>query len=282
MVHRLLIAYRGTAYAGWQRQDNALAVQQVVEEALEALLGTPVRIVGAGRTDAGVHARGQVAHLDLPRPLPPRGLVHGTNHHLPEDIRILAARPVAAGFHARKSALAKTYRYRWVCGTVISPLDAPFVAGGRSLLDVAAMRRAMAALPGRHDFSAFALAGGAHDSPVRRLDVATLEESPLPGGAVELGLRFVGEGFLRGMVRSLVGTLVEVGSGRRTPEDFAALLAGAPRDAAGPTAPARGLCLEGVTYDDAWATGVGDGYDGRAAEAAAAGTGGPGPYRPAW
>ncbi len=111
-TYRLHLSYRGTAYAGWQRQENALTVQQVAEEALERLLGEPVRIAGASRTDAGVHARGQVAHLELPRPFPERGLVHGTNHHLPEDVRVMAAAAMPDGFHARKHALGKEYAYR--------------------------------------------------------------------------------------------------------------------------------------------------------------------------
>ena len=109
-TYRLTLAYRGTAYAGWQRQENALAVQQVVEEALERLLGRPVRIAGASRTDAGVHARGQVAHLELAAPFPARGLVHGTNHHLPEDVRVLAAAEMPDGFHARKHACGQGVR----------------------------------------------------------------------------------------------------------------------------------------------------------------------------
>src|SRR3954469_15082903 len=152
-TYRLILAYRGTAYAGWQRQENALAVQQVVEEALERLLGHAVRIVGAGRTDAGVHARGQVAHLELPRDFPARGLVHGTNHHLPEDVRVLAAAAMPAGFHARRHAWGKEYLYRLSRAPVLSPLDAPFVAPAPAVLDPGRMASAAALLPGRHDFS---------------------------------------------------------------------------------------------------------------------------------
>ena len=125
MVYRLKVAYRGTAYAGWQRQPNALAVQQVLEEALGDLLGEEVVVVGAGRTDAGVHARGQVAHLRLAREFPVRGLVHGGNTRLPEDIRILAADRMPEEFHARRCAAAKDYRYRLLRARVVSPLDSP-------------------------------------------------------------------------------------------------------------------------------------------------------------
>lgn len=252
MGYRLILSYRGAAYAGWQRQANALAVQQVVEEALERLVPGPVRVVGASRTDAGVHARAQAAHLELPAPFAPRralaALVHGVNRFLPEDVRVMAAHRVADGFHARKHARGKVYLYRLRQAEVLSPLDAPFVVRVGDPLDLAAMTRAAAALPGRHDFTAFALAGGAHRQPFRRITAAEwLEEAQ-----GELRFRIAGEGFLRGMVRTLVGTLLEVGRGRRTPREFEALLAGAPRAAAGPTAPAHGLCLQEVVYPERW------------------------------
>jgi tRNA pseudouridine38-40 synthase len=247
MLYRLTVSYRGGRYAGWQRQPNALAVQQVLEEALGRLLGATARVVGASRTDAGVHARAQAAHLELAAPFPARGLVHGTNHHLPDDVRVMAAEPMPPGFHARRSAAAKEYCYRLVRARVLSPLDALFAAAAPPGLDVAAMARAAELLPGRHDFSAFALAGGAHRQPRRRIDSAAWEER---GG--ELRFRIVGEGFLRGMVRSLVGTLLEVGTGRRSAEELGRLLAGAGRAAAGPTAPAHGLTLEQVFYPPEW------------------------------
>lgn len=215
----------------------------MVEEAVSTLAGSPVRVTGASRTDAGVHARGQVAHLDLPRPLPLRALVHGVNHHLPEDVRVLAAEEAEEGFHARKSALAKEYSYRLSRAEVVSPLDSPFVVQVPARIDLGLMERATALLPGRHDFSAFALAGGSHGQPFRRIHSATwtVQEE-------ELRFTVIGDGFLRGMVRALVGTLIEVGLGRRSPEQLADLLAGRPRSEAGPTAPAHGLVLERVFY----------------------------------
>lgn len=247
LVYRLTLSYRGGAYGGWQRQRNARTVQQVVEGALEDLLQTPVRVVGASRTDAGVHARGQVAHLELPRPFPPRGLVHGVNQRLPEDIRVLAAWEMPPDFHARKCAAAKEYLYRLSRAPVISPLDSLFTAPVDPRVDVDRMRAATAFLLGRHDFSAFALAGGSHRQPYREIFQAEWEEA-----GEELGFRIRGDGFLRGMVRSIVGTLVEVGEGRRSSEEFAALLGGQPRSAAGPTAPARGLTLVRVDYPAPW------------------------------
>ncbi len=147
-TYRLLLSYRGTAYAGWQRQDNALSVQQVLEEALAGLLDHPVRAVGASRTDAGVHARGQAAHLELPRPFAESGLVHGTNHHLPEDVRVLAAAAMPSGFHARRHAWGKEYLYRLSRAPVVSPLDSPFVVRAPAAIDLDRMARA-AAEPGR-------------------------------------------------------------------------------------------------------------------------------------
>jgi len=243
MRFRLTISYRGTRYAGWQRQENALAVQEVVEEAVSKLAGSPIRITGASRTDSGVHARGQVAHLDLDRPLPPRALIHGVNAHLPEDVRVLASARVAEDFHARKSALVKTYRYRLSRAEVVSPLDSLFVVPVAARIDIARMERAAAFLPGRHDFTAFALAGGSHGQPFRHIHAATWTEH-----GEELAFTVTGDGFLRGMVRAVVGTLIDVGLGRREPEELSVLLQGRPRSEAGPTAPAHGLVLENVDY----------------------------------
>ena len=245
---RIELAYRGAAYAGWQRQANARAVQQVVEEALADLAGALVAVVGASRTDAGVHARGQVAHVELERPLPPAALVFGLNHRLPDDIRVLTAALVPEAFHARRCAAAKEYRYRLVRAPVLDPFIAPFAVMAPRRLDRVALDAATRTFAGTHDFAAFALAGGSHTHSVRTVFLAEWHES-----ASELALHIVGDGFLRGMVRGLVGTLLEVGVGRRTPTEFAALLAGGVgRGAAGPTAPAHALTLERVFYPAEW------------------------------
>jgi len=245
--YRLILSYRGDAFGGWQRQKNARTVQATVEEALEKLLGRPVRVHGASRTDAGVHARGQAASLELPAPFPERGLVHGTNHHLPDEVRVLAADAMPSGFHARKHASGKEYSYRLSRAAVLSPLDAPFAVRVRAEIDPARMAQAAQLLLGRHDFSAFALAGGSHGQPFRTVASAVWEED-----GEELRFRIVGDGFLRGMVRALVGTLIEVGMGRRPPGGIADLLLGRSRAAAGPTAPACGLVLERVFYAPEW------------------------------
>jgi tRNA pseudouridine38-40 synthase len=247
MKYRLRIAYVGTDYAGWQRQGNALAVQQVVEEALARILGRSVTVYGAGRTDAGVHARGQVAHLTVAAWSSPaetrRALVHGANRHLPAAVRVLDAASVEDAFHARKSATLKVYRYRLCRARVIDPFRAPFVVPAPAKLDLEAMKSAASLLPGRHDFSAFAKSGGSHGQPER-----TIHEAEWIETGDELSFRVAGDGFLRGMVRALVGTTLEVGLGRRSVDDFAMLLGGRPRAEAGPNAPARGLCLERVEY----------------------------------
>lgn len=241
--YRLDLAYVGANFGGWQRQPNADTVQERLEVALSDLLGEPVTVVGASRTDAGVHARAQVVHLDLSRPFPPRGLVFGTNQRLSPEIRVLAAALAPRGFHARYSAIAKEYAYRVGFDRPMPPALAGTVLSIADRIDLDRMQAATYLLPGRHDFSCFALAGGSHRSPVRTLFRAAWEPE-----ASGLTLRVAGEGFLRGMVRALAGTLLEVGTGKRTPAEFASLLGGGPRGSAGETAPAHALTLERIDY----------------------------------
>jgi tRNA pseudouridine38-40 synthase len=248
--YRLLVSYRGTDFAGWQRQNNARTVQETLESGLGLLLRrprelAPLRVVGAGRTDAGVHARGQVAHCDLGERFPCSGLVHGGNHHLPDDVRILRAERMSAPFDARRDALIKEYRYRLSRAPVLSPLDAPFVAAVPQRMRTDPIREALTVLIGRHDFGAFAKTGSGHRSSVRTLLAAELEED-----GERVTFLFRGDGFLRGMVRALVGTLIEIGIGTRGPETIATLLRTGERARAGPNAPAHGLCLERVDYGE--------------------------------
>lgn len=243
MNARLTVAYVGTNYAGWQRQANAVAVQQVVEEALSGLTGERVVVVGAGRTDAGVHADGQVVSFALARDFALSGLVFGANQRLPADVRVLDARPAPPGFDAQRAAVAKLYRYRLDRSLLVAPERLPFVVSAPSPLDVAALAASARAIVGEHDFAAFELSGSRTRTTRRRIFAASWEER-----GSELVFRVAGSGFLRGMVRSLVGTMLEVAVGRRTLARFAALLAGATRGEAGPTAPAHGLCLERVDY----------------------------------
>ena len=246
--YALVVSYRGTQYAGWQRQENALAIQQVLEEALAELTGEFVRTMGSGRTDRGVHARGQVVSLSLGHPWSPRSLVSGTNRFLPEDIRVLGARQAEVNFDARRNAASKRYRYRIRCAHVLSPLESwntyRFSRDVKTL-DLDSLFSATSKLVGSHDFSAFAKRGGSHGDPRRRILEADWRcEEDL------LVFEIQGQGFLRGMVRALVGTLLEVAKDRRTVEEFAKLLLGGRRQEAGPNVPAHGLELTHVEYPD--------------------------------
>jgi tRNA pseudouridine38-40 synthase len=246
-VYLLTVAYDGTPFGGWQRQPNAPTVQAVLEQALGRQVGEAIRVVGSSRTDAGVHARAQAAHFESTRPHALAGLVHGTNAHLPAEVRVMAARRMREGFNARRCALEKEYRYSLIRAPVLSPLEARYAVRAPRRLDLEAMRAATARLIGRHDFSAFAKVGGAHRQSWRTLFRAEWVED-----GVRLELVLVGDGFLRGMVRALVGTLLEVGRGRRAPEQLEALLRGGERGDAGPAAPARGLVLERVVFAPEW------------------------------
>jgi tRNA pseudouridine38-40 synthase len=244
-THRLTLSYLGAGFGGWQRQSNATSVQAVVEAALERVVGEPARLFAASRTDAGVHAAGQEAHLTLSRPWPSRALVQGTNHYLPPEVRVLRAMPVAPDFHARAWAVAKEYHYRMSRRAVLSPFEASTTVRVSERLDLDRFRRGASLLEGRHDFRAFARAGGAHRQTWRRVFVADLvEHSP------DLTFRIVGDGFLRGMVRAVVGSLLQVASGRWSLDRWAALIEGADRSEAGPSAPACGLILMRVAYPD--------------------------------
>ena len=241
---RLLLEYDGTRYHGWQRQKGDLSIQQVIEEALEHLIREPVKLIGSGRTDAGVHALGQVANFRTANTIPLKAFHDGLNSMLPDDIAVLEAREAAPEFHARKSALAKTYEYRILNRPSRSPLHHHYGWWLAQQLDLEAMRMAAAALPREHDFSAFRASGSGNRNPVRRIFTARWQSHP--GG----WLRFTitGNGFLRGMVRSLVGTMVEIGKGKAAPELLAELLQSGERRRAGPTAPAQGLYLVEVVY----------------------------------
>jgi tRNA pseudouridine38-40 synthase len=241
---RLTLEYDGTRYHGWQRQKNALSIQEVIEEALARITGETVRLVGSGRTDAGVHARGQVANFITTSTVPQRAFVHGLNSLLPFDIAVLQAEEAPLTFHARFAALWKTYEYRILNRPVRSPLNhlhAWWIAGP---LDIAALEKAVQVLPGEHDFLAFRAAGSRPGQTRRRVREAVWHCQP--GGW--LNFTITANGFLRGMVRSLVGTLVEIGKGKYPPEYLSEVLERLDRRLAGPTAPSQGLFLVEVEY----------------------------------
>jgi tRNA pseudouridine38-40 synthase len=248
-VVKLTLEYDGTRYVGWQVQPNGPSIQAEVERALATLHKGPRRVTAAGRTDAGVHARGQVASFPEPRPLPVDAYVKGMNALLPEDVAVRAASIEPDGFNARRSAAGKRYRYRIELSPTRAPLSRRFAWQLFRPLDVAAMRAAAAPLLGVHDFASFQAADCACAHAVR--DLRRLDLVDVPGG---LEAVFEATAFVKHMVRNLVGTLVEVGQGRRDAASIRALLEARDRTRAGRTAPAHGLCLEEVFYP---AAGVG-------------------------
>jgi tRNA pseudouridine38-40 synthase len=243
---KMTLAYVGTPFAGWQIQPGQPTVQGVIEGVLSRMLDEPARLAGAGRTDAGVHALGQVASFTTGRAIPVEGLRRGLNARLPETIRVLAAEEAPPGFHARSDARAKDYCYRMSRAEVVLPFAAPFVTPIRGRLDVGAMREAARRFEGRHDFTSFCPADCELEDRRRTVQSSSLEEA---GDEIVYEVR--GEGFLRHMVRTIAGTLIEVGRGRIRPRDIDAILAVRDRRRAGPCAAARGLVLVRVLYGDA-------------------------------
>jgi tRNA pseudouridine38-40 synthase len=242
----LVIEYDGTEFAGWQVQaEGARTVQGVLAAALQSITGEVATLHGAGRTDAGVHAEGQVAHVVLATRLAPAVLCRALGALLPRDVAVRRVVAVPAAFHARRDARSKLYRYRLWTGPTRSPLRDRTSLWVPGALEVGAMRAAAQALLGTHDFTSFRASGSAVPTSVRSLTRA--EVAGAFGG--EVALDFEATGFLRHMVRNLVGTLLEVGQGRRSPDSIPGLIAARDRGLAGPTAPARGLTLIRVRYD---------------------------------
>jgi len=244
---RIDLAYDGTDFAGWQLQARGRTIQGTVEEALSRLDGARlVRVHAAGRTDAGVHARGQVAHADVRTARGDAELGYALHRLLPPDVRPLALRTVRADFDARRDALGKCYVYRLDLSRYGDPLLRRYALHCARPLDLEAVSAALRLLPGRRDWSGFAAAGCAVSDRVRELRVAELVRR----GLDEALFRFAADGFLTHMVRNLVGTLLEIGRGRLAVQRVHEILASGDRRLAGPTAPARGLCLERVAYAD--------------------------------
>jgi tRNA pseudouridine38-40 synthase len=243
---KLTLSYDGTNYVGWQRQANGISIQQVIEEAFAPLTAPapPPTVAGAGRTDAGVHALGQVASATLDLDLATDAIHRALNVRLPADIRVLRVEDAPTGFHAQFHASGKSYRYRLATGAILSPFDRWFVWHVPGPRDVDLMRRAARALVGRHDFASFQASGTDLRETTRTITRVDLRES-----AGELQIEVDGEGFLRHMVRIMVGTLVDIGAGTRAPGDIDRMLSARDRRVAGQTAPACGLTLVNVTYE---------------------------------
>jgi tRNA pseudouridine38-40 synthase len=265
---RITLEYDGAEFAGWQTQPDARSVQGELQAALERVTGAATRVTGAGRTDAGVHARGQVAHFDTASRLADRELARALNAVLPRDVAILQLRPVSSDFHARYHALSKRYRYRLLAGRPRSPTRRRDLWEVRQRLNRTAMARAAALLEGTHDFGAFRGAPGG--APERERTERTLERLSVDRVRDEIQVVAEARSFLRYMVRNLVGSLVEVGAGRLPEGAVAEILASRDRSRAGPTAPAHGLCLEWVQYgSEDGARGPADEAGGTAAAAEA-------------
>ena len=239
----LKIEYDGTAYGGWQRQKNAPRIQQTIEEALERALGCSCRVIGAGRTDAGVHAYGQVAHLDIETKIPADRFSYILNQKLPDDIRIVQSWQAAENFHARRDAIGKHYRYTIYQAPHASALERNSSVHVPQQLDVKKMQQAAQVLIGEHDFSAFRTVGSNIVGTVRTVYRLEVQQQ-----GQHIHIDIWGNGFLYNMVRIIAGTLIEVGKGKIPVQEMQSILDSKERARAGATAPAKGLAMCEVFY----------------------------------
>jgi tRNA pseudouridine38-40 synthase len=252
------IAYDGTDFSGWQSQPGQITVQGTLTDVLEHVTQRRVLIYAAGRTDAGVHAAGQVVNFKTPSELTTEDMLRACNALLPASIRVNAAEEVSPDFHSRRDALAKTYRYRIFRGRVVSPFLWKYVHHDSSELNFDAMAQAARCFTGEHDFTTFAASTGSEDDDRDRITIRTIYHSGMLrapirdclDGAEEWAYVVRGKSFMRHMVRKIVGALVEIGRGKLAPENIPELIALRDRSKSGPTMPAQGLCLESVEYPD--------------------------------
>ncbi len=243
--YKLTLEYDGRGFVGRQRQDNGPSIQQALECAIERFSGESVGVTGAGRTDAGVHALGQVAHFDLPSSRPESEVFGALNHHLkPAAIAVLSAEAADDDFHARFSAVGRRYRYRMINRHAPLTLDAGRAWWTTVALDAEAMNEAAQGLIGRHDFTSFRASQCQAKSPVKTLDALSVTRR-----GEEIEIMASARSFLHNQVRNIVGSLALVGEGKWTKDDLAAALAALDRAAAGPCAPAEGLYLMEVRYN---------------------------------
>ncbi len=248
---KLILQYEGSNYAGWQTQDNAVTIQELIEQTLATVLQEQVRVAGASRTDAGVHALGQVAAFKTSNSIPIQKLHRALNGILPPDIRVAEVAEVEEGFVPRY-AKEKTYRYAIACGEFLSPFQNRYAWHIRESLNFDAMQEAAKPLVGEHDFTSFTASGGGEKNHVRTILSITFGAggfvSTCAGEENLYHFDIVANGFLYKMVRNIIGTLVEVGRGKVAPEQIGRILEKKNRTLAGPTAPAHGLCLVSVRY----------------------------------
>lgn len=240
---RLFVAYDGTAYHGWQIQKNAVTIESELNRAISDLVGTEVMVIGASRTDAGVHSMGNVAVFDSNTRIPAEKIAGAINARLPEDIRIMKSDEVALDWHPRHQDCRKTYEYRISMGRVQLPTQRLYSHFTYQQVDIETMKAACGYFIGEHDFAALCAAGSQAETTVRTIYALSVE-----GNDSEIVIRVTGNGFLYNMVRIIAGTLLDVGMGRKKPEDIPSILDSLDRRNAGPTLPARGLMLVGYEY----------------------------------
>lgn len=236
---RLTVAYDGTNYHGWQVQNNGITIESELNRCLTDLLREPIGVIGASRTDSGVHALGNIAVFDTTSRMPAEKISYALNQRLPEDIRVQRSEQVADDWHPRKCASRKTYEYRIYRAEFPMPVKRLYSLFTYHDLDVSRMQEAAAYLEGEHDFKSFCQTGAQVETTVRTLYSVEVEEQ----GENDLVIRVCGNGFLYNMVRIIAGTLLEIGQGKKDPMDIFAILEVKDRSAAGPTAPAHGLTL---------------------------------------
>ena len=239
----IIVAYKGTHYAGWQRQPNGVTVEEKLREAIFALTGKWVTVYGSGRTDAGVHARGQSANFHTDCAIPPERFALALNTKLPPDIRVKSSRAVPERFHSRFDARGKRYIYQMYLDKIGDPFLSDLVWQVDRPLEISRMKQAAAYFVGTHDFAGFMAAGSAVKDTVRTIEAIDFSQN----GSL-LTLAFTGTGFLYNMVRIITGTLAEVGWGKIDPEAIPGIIAAGQRERAGMTAPAQGLFLDEVFY----------------------------------
>lgn len=243
---QLLIQYDGTRYNGWQSQEHTeQTIQGKLTNVLERMIKEHIELQGSGRTDAGVHAIGQVAHFRTEAENSCEEILHYVNRYLPEDIAVQRVQEVSPRFHSRLSAIRKTYLYRVWNSPIPNVFERRFLYQVKENLDVEAMRRAAALLKGTHDFRSFCA-----NKRMKKSTIRTLEQIEIEQKGAELSFYFTGNGFLYHMVRILMGTLLEVGLGKRTSEEMIEILEALDRERAGAMAPAQGLCLLSVEYGE--------------------------------